>query len=231
MEFTKKQPSLLYLDKNGFYFYQAGLQSVISLAFLETSVKDMDVINAASLSTQISSFAGQHHISPAVITIILSPNITFEKELIGMTVGIQEEETKKFIDTIPFDSVLSKTYTIEKGVKVIGCNDDMYQELKAGFEKLASTIDNVVPYLMLGGDQSLIQNLTTENAAQLLRRFDHLKQISMFTVQKEKAPASTSTSQTVKSEEKPKTNKTRLIAMVGVFAVLFAILGFMLLKH
>lgn len=228
MEFNKKQSALLYLDKNGFYFYEAGLESVISLAFLPSSVRDMDVINGASIMAQIKTFIEQYKIAPATIAMILSPNISFEKDIIGLTSDAQAEEVKKFIDTIPFESVLSKQYPIEKGVKVIGCNEDIYSELKVGFEKSAFSVDMVIPYQLLASDQVLIQNLTAENASQLLKRIDHLKQFTLLTQERERVQSSPNPN--VKTNEKPKTNKTRLYAMAATFIILFAILGFMLLN-
>jgi hypothetical protein len=236
MEFNKKQSAFLYLDKKGFYFYSAGMQSVLSLSFLETSVKDMDVINGAELMAQIKSFIEQYQVPQAIISIILSPNVTFEKDLADLTHEAQEEQEKKFIDTIPFESVLSKSYPIEKGIKVIGFNEDLYSELKISFEKNKFSVENVIPYQFLGNDQALVQNLTNDNASQLLKRIGSLKQYTLITVEKEKpqqsatiTPATTST--TLAQSEKPKSNKVRLYLMIGVFAVLFAILGFMLLKR
>ncbi len=229
MEFNKKQSALLYLDKLGFYYYQEGLLNVVSLGFLETSVKDMDVINGASIKNQIKAFIDQYQITPASVTIILSPNVTFEKDLVGFGKEEETEQVKKFVDTIPFESVLSKVFPIANGVKVVGCNDDLYTELKMGFENNKFTVTSIVPYQLLGNDQALIQNLTIENAAQLLKRLDRLKQFSLVAEQKDKPAISTSSTQTNTITEKPKSNKPRLYAMAGIFVVLFIILGYMLL--
>lgn len=227
MDFTKKQPALLYLDKNGFYFFENGLPTVVSMAFLETSVKDMDVVNGASILTQVKNFVDQYHLTPASITIVLSPNITFEKEITGLPTEEQEDAVKKFIDTIPFESTMTKNYPIEKGVKVIGYNDDLYQELKMSFEKAGLSIDMVIPYQLLGNDQQLIQNLTLDNASQFLRKVGNYRQISMLAFEKDKVvPQQTS----AKKEPQTKKNNVRLFAMIGIFLVLFAVLGFMLLN-
>jgi len=229
METNKKQHAILYLDKNGFYFYEVGLSSVVSLAFLATSVKDMDVINGANIVTQIGSFIEQYQIPPSLVTIIVSPNITFEKDFFDLISDTLEEKIKKFIDTIPFESIMAKQYPIEKGVKVIGWNEELYLELKSSFEKYSFILDAVIPYQLLGSDQALIQNFTQDNATQLLRRIDRLKQFSMLTVQKEKLP--TSSDQHDKKDTKPKKKNVRLYAMAITFVVLFAILGYMLLKR
>lgn len=227
MEFAKKQPALLYLDKNGFYFFENGLPGVVSMAFLETSVKDMDVVNGASIMSQIKNFIDQYHITPASITVVLSPNITFEKEITGLPAEEQEDAIKKFVDTIPFDSTMSKNYPIENGVKVIGYNEDLYQELKVNFEKNGFSIDSIIPYQLLGGDQQMIQNLTLDNAAQFLRKTGGYRQSSMLAFEKDKQPQ---TQSPIKKGPPAKKSNMRLYVMVGVFAVLFVILGFMLIN-
>lgn len=230
MEFTKKQPALIFLDKNGFYFFEVGLPNVITLAFSEGSVKDMDVISGSTLEEQIKSFIEQYHIAPASITMVISPNITFEKDFPEAPVEELSEQIKKFVDTVPFERVLSKKYTIDKGVKVIGCNEDLYLELKQSFEKNGFSIDNIIPYQVLGVDQPLIQNLTTDNASQFLKRVGNLRQITMLDIEKVKGQIDRSNIVEGK-EEKPKKNNTRIYVMAGFFVVLIGILAFMLLKH
>lgn len=227
MEFAKKQPALLYLDKNGFYFYMNGLPGILSMSFLETSVKNMDVVNRDSIISQIKSFIEQYHIAPASISIVLSPNITFEKEIIGLSPDEQEEEVRNFIDTIPFENTMSKNYPIENGVRVIGYNEDLYQELKFSFEQNGFNIDSIIPYQLLGNDQQLIQNLTTENAMQFLKHIGNYKQISMLPIEKDKQISAQSV-----IDKKPQMKKPnlRLYVMIGIFVLLFAILVFMLLN-
>ena len=229
MDIGKKVPAFIYLDKNGFYFFETGQTQVLSLAFLITSVKDMDVVNGGSLMTQVKGFIDQYQIAPAQITIIYSPNISFEKDIADLSKEAQDEEVNKFLETVPFDSVLSKEYPIEKGVKVIAVNEDLYIELKMSFEKNNFVVENAVPYQLLGQDQTFIRNLTPDNAMQLVKRLDHLKQVTLLTIDKEKFQP-IQMADTKKSDVKPKTNKKRLIAMAAVFGVLFVILGIMIVN-
>lgn len=234
MEFNKKQPALLYLDKNGFYFYEEGLPSIVSLAFGDSVIKDMDVINPASLEVQIKSFVEQYKLIPGVITIILSPNVAFEKDITGLSKDDQTKAVQNFVDTIPFDSVISRTYPVDKGVKIIGFNEDLYLELKKSFERASFGIDSIIPYQLLGIDQTLIKNLTTDTATQLLKQVGTYRQQTLLTVAKPVItnPTSTSSMTSVSSQtssaEPPKKN-TRLFIMIGVFTVLFSILGYMLI--
>lgn len=226
MEFNKKQSAILYLDSKGFYFYEQTLPNVLSLAFLETSVKDMDVLNAAQLTEQIKSFVTQYSIAPAAISIVLSPNVTFEKDITGLSGEDQDNAVKKFTDTIPFESVLAKSYPIDKGVKVIGCNEDLYDELKLSFKSISFVVESIIPYQMLGSDQALLQNVLVDNISLLLRRLDRYKQ---YTMHAEKTKPQTVSSPIATQSPKQKKGNMRLFIMAGVFIVLFVILGYMLL--
>lgn len=228
MDFAKKQPAFLYLEKSGFYYFQPGLATVISMAFAENLVKDMDVLNGAAFIAQIKSFVEQYRLAPATITLILSSNVTFEKDIVNLTNEAQKDAVQNFVDTIPFESVLTKEYPIEKGIKVIGSNDDLYREIKSGFEKVSFSIECVVPFQLLGSDQMLMQNLTPENASQLLHKLDRYKQYNMVFQEKDKEKPPTPQAVGGSTVAKPKKISTRLIAMIGVFAVLFIVLGFMI---
>lgn len=232
MDFNKKPPALLYLDKNGFYFFEEGLPNVVSAAFTEDAVRVMDVINSAILLTQIKTFTEQYKLIPAAITIVLSPNVVFEKDIVGLSYDEQENTVKAFVDTVPFESVLYRSYPIEKGVKVICCNEDLFQELKNAFEKASFNIESVVPYQLLGVDQTLIKNLTADTASQFLKRADHLKQFTILTTEKEKQQTQTTPASSTPAAATAPVKKVnvRLYGMIGIFAVLFIILGYMLMN-
>ena len=227
MESNKKKSALLYLDRGGFYFYEMGLPNMNSMGFLPTSVRDLDVVDIVSLESQIRTFVEGTKLSPGEITIVISPNIIFEKDILTTEVEKQKENTDKFLETIPFENVASTTIPIENGVKVIGINEELYLSIKNAFEKLGSSVESVLPYYSLGTDTFLLNNLTAENASILLKKVDRLKQFSLLQ-NKPKTPISSTTN--TQGESLPKKNSMRLYAMLVIFAVLFSILGFMLLK-
>lgn len=228
MDIANRKQILLYLDRGGFYFYEMGQSNIVSMGFLPTSVRDLDVIDVISLESQIKTFVESTKLAPGEITIVISPNIIFEKDILITEVEKQKEAVDKFLETIPFESVASTIIPIEKGVKVIGINEELYLSIKNGFEKLGSSVESVLPYHSLGTDMFLLNNFTTDNASILLKKVDRLKQFSLLQ-DKLKTPISLD----INSQGKPlpKKNSIRLYAMIGVFAVLFVILGFMLLKR
>lgn len=238
MDTKKKQPALLYLDTNGFYFFGAGTISVISMGFLPEAVKDMDVINASSLENQIKAFSEQSNIAPSSISVIVSPNLIFEKEIQITDIEKQKAEVQHFIDNLPFENVASLTLPAEKGIKVLATNEDLFLSLNTSFLKVNSSIEIVILYNSLGADGQLINNLTPDNANMLIKKIDRLKQFNLLK-QRPKTPLiqqapdeSKNETQTsgISTSSPPKKSNTRTYVMVGFLLVLLGVLGYMLLN-
>lgn len=232
MEFSNKKQALIYLDRNGLYYFELGLLSVFSLSFLETSVKDLDLVDEKSLDNQIQGFFNQNHLSPSNISIIISPNIIFEKDLINLDPNLQKGEIDKFLDTIPFANVASEIYPIEKGVKVIGVNEDLFLAVKNSFEKIGCVASLIIPYHALGNDSQLLNNFSTENLTQLIKRVDKFRSFNLLKLKIAEAEP------TLPTEPSALNNKTglmfkknkRAIILGGVFLLLIGILVFMVMN-
>lgn len=228
MDFSNKKQALLYLDRNGFYFYQVGFSNIISLGFSETSVKDLDIVDDKSLENQIQAFSVQNKLVPNNITIIISPNLIFEKDILSLDPQQQKEAIEKFINTVPFNNVATYNYNFDKGIKVIGVNEDLYLAIKNGFEKIGSNVSLVLPYHSLGSDAALLNNFTVANISQLLKRVERLRQFNLLHAKiLNTQPSQTTPNST--NGKKPKIN-IRTIAMGGFLLVLLLVLGYMLLN-
>lgn len=225
MDFSKKQPALLYLDVNGFYFYESGTSSVVSMGFLPESVKDMDVINPTTLENQIKAFIEQGKITPCNISIILSPNLIFEKEILVTDVEKQKSEVQHYLENLPFENVASSNLPLEKGIKVSAVNEELFTSLHTAFNKFGSAVENVILYSSLGPDAQMINNLTPENANLLIKKMDKLKQQSLL----RQRPKPAATEEQKPSETTTKKKQSPRIYVMAVFLlVLIGVLGYML---
>ena len=229
MEFSNNKQALLYIDRNGFYYYGAGQSTILNMAFLPTSVKDLDVVDQKSLENQIQTFSLQAKLVPSTISIIISPNLVFEKDIVTTDPQKQKEEMDKFISLVPFDTVASKTFPIQNGIKVIGVNEDIYLSIKTSFEKLGSIVTLVIPYQSLGADSALINNFTAQNVATILKRLDRLKEFNLLP-NKDRSPLPQgATDEHLQNTPNIKKNK-RAYLMVGLLVVLLVILGYLLVN-
>ncbi len=221
----KKQQALLFLDRNGFYFYTAGMDNVATCVFPETILKDLEVVDPLGMENQIKVFVTQWGIPSVDIVIILSSNVIFEKQI---TSGSGElEEINKFLDSIPFER-FEKLVTVEGGnKKIFAVNKNLTFSIEASFIKLKSSVSIILPYYPLA---NLLQTIPIDvtTAVSILKKANDLKSYNMKHIEEvkiQKAAPDNSTGRPQATPSKP--NRTRVYILGGVFAVLIIVLVFM----
>lgn len=228
----KKQPAILFLDRNRFDFAVSGSPNVLGFQFNETIVSSLEVVNLEALEAGIKQFIDQNAIPPVNITIILSPNVVFEKD-IAETVLLEqkEEEAQKFWDSVPFEDINSKSIKMGNGERIIVVNNGLCEALRTGFEKAGSSIEMIVPYEALGQDLWNITALDAQNSQEIMKRIDSFKQYA-FDLQSSEKTVSKNNSETKGATNSPRKTppKTRLYVMAGVFILLVLVLIFLLFK-
>ena len=99
MDITKRQPAILFLDRNSFDFFVSGAANALRFQFSENVIASLEIANMEALENQVKLFVEQNSIPPCNITMVLSPNVVFEKDF-EETVPLEqkEEEMEKFFD-------------------------------------------------------------------------------------------------------------------------------------
>lgn len=222
----KKQQALLFLDRNGFYFYTLGMENVATCVFPETVLKDIEVIDPFGMENQIKSFVTQFGIPPVDIMMVLSSNVIFEKQI---TSGSGElEEINKFLESIPFDR-FEKIVTVEGSNKIIfAVNKNLTYCIEASFVKLKSSISAIIPYYPLA---NLLQTIPLDvaTATSILKKANDLKSYNMKHVEEVREQKINTETSIASSQQKQ--SKKRIYLLGGVFAVLIIVMVFMLLRH
>lgn len=138
----------------------------------------------------------------------------------------EAEAIQAFIDTVPFDEVLSKTGKMTAGKTLFVVNKSFIMLLKEAFELVACYIDTVYPASIFGREAGLQASLTTASATAILPKLDSMKAYNMLIEEKPvevatAGPVSLGMGMPQKSSE-----KKRLVLMVGIFGVLIVALVF-----
>lgn len=226
MDFNKRQQAFLYLGRDKFDFYGTGFENVLTFPFSQITIRDLEILNEAQLQTEIEQFIQQYNIPAANITLIFAPTVLFEKDIVTTSIP---EDAQKFLDSVPFENILSNTVPIENGVRVFAANKNFYEILQTTFSKNGSIIETVIPYFVFGQDYTMLDALDTQTASNILKRIDGVKKLTMIQP-KTYQPKTQGTSE-IKNEPNKKQAKMRLYGMVGLFAVLLLILGIMLFNQ
>ena len=136
--FNKKQSCILYLYRNGFILFINFYSSITKFVFLQTIVKDLDLINEDQLRIQIKSLIESYKIPAGVLIIILTETVLFQKDIPNHAAAEygqpelkegQNEKIEKFLDSVPFENVLSKNVPLQNGVRIIATNKDLVDEI------------------------------------------------------------------------------------------------------
>lgn len=229
MDITKRQPAILFLDRNSFDFFVSGAANALRFPFNENVIASLEIVNTEALENQIKVFTEQNAIPSANITMILSSNVVFEKDLPGMVpLEQKEEEVQKFWDTVPFEDINSKSIKLDNGERIIAVNNNLCNGLKISFEKIGFAIEMIVPYEALGPDLWNITYLDPQNSREILKRVDSFKQYSFELLEEEKIVNIPQGNKNVLPPKKPP--KVRLYIMAGVFILLILALAVLLMK-
>jgi len=146
----KQLPSIILLDRNRFDFHGAHIAGIVTCVFPPEVVSDMEVINRQAFRAHIQSFLQVNKISPTKILVVLSPAICFETLLPTQTQLEGDAITKNFVDTVPFEDVVYRTYKSQKGNTVIAVNAAIIDALKIELSSFGHTVLALVPATMFG---------------------------------------------------------------------------------
>jgi hypothetical protein len=134
----------------------------------------------------------------------------------------QEQQMKKFTEMVPYDSLTEKIYKLPNGFRLFAANRTFYEKVITAFKKCNYITESVVSQDVFGDVSKTWNSLNGENAKIMYTSPDNHKNDNLLLeVQK---PVEEDMNNTL-SEPVPekKTNKKRLIAMVGL---LVGLLGF-----
>ena len=224
MDFNKKQPAILFLDRNRVDFWTTGLSAPVSIQLPETVVNLLEVSNVAGLENIIKTFVQQNSLPPRTLTIILSFNILFEKDFVEILPEKREIEIQKFLGSIPFENLYSKSFSSPQATHVIAVNKDLCDAVKNSFLKLGFEIDVIVPYVALGPEANT-DTLDLRTSQQIIKNLDSMKQ---YGIPFEKID--TSIQPIIPKETKTRKVNIRLYVMIGSLGILIMVLFTLLLR-
>lgn len=229
---------VVYIQKEKFDIYSPSLGRVFEFRYVPEIIKDMEVINRVLLEDIIKLFIERSQISADNLLFVIGDNACFIKDFMpdAQTTATPQEQAKEFIDHVPFESVSSKTFAVQGGVRVFATNKDLYRSFKLAFEKLGFKVESVIPGFLIGNNMSLQPSLIPQMAAYALLKLNDLRQYNLLTEEKtfeevkateneEKTNGNGSGDSGVEINEKKAStkNKKRLFLLVGIFVVLIII--------
>jgi hypothetical protein len=218
---AKKLPTgILFIDSNRIDVSNSVKNTVVSLDFPQDVIRYSEILDREKLHAQIKALIETNKLVPSSLIVVLAKNILFQKDFVKdqETQEQQDLQAHDFIDNVPFESVGSKIVPLEKGIRVIAANADLYESVMSTFQQAGFSIQSLLP-VTLFGDEIQIERLTTESEkifsqkSESLRKYSLISETGNFVAGKEE-------------EVIKKKNNTMIIASIGMFVVAGALVIF-----
>lgn len=215
--------SIIYIDRNNLYFYGGNVHAPLTLPFQPTVVRDIEVINAEELEKQVAAFIQSNKIEPSECGMIIAHQSSFAKVIPPKTPPEQiEQQRKQFLDNVPFEDILKKEFTTEKGIKIITTNKDLAYLIRDIFNKNHFTVEFIAPAAALYPDGDVTFNATA--AQQILNKASVLKQQS-FDLKDQEIPVT----DTFEEGFVKKKKNASLYYMIPLFVILIGVLVWLIM--
>lgn len=217
---------VILLSKNSMQLVGLGEEKIQTVNIGVDIIANMEVINKDGLYTLITNWLAHRPHSNAEIIWILAPEICFEHVITSTEQAKVDSETLQFLDTIPFEEVLSRVYKPLEWRLIVGVNKDLIMSVIQGFILHGYPTKAVIPGRIVQADAVL----TEEIAQNAVKRASELSRESLVSapspIVSYAAPTQTTPGSSAPVEAKPKSS---LPLLLGVFGVLVIVLVAVLL--
>ena len=215
---SKKPTGVFYVDGNRAFYYEQSISSPLSTAIPPEAVSDLEVIDKKKLDVAIQAFLSTHKLPPKNIIILLSTQVTFDRDFTQSSVDVMKN-IDEFLELVPFESILSKKSVFSGRTKVVAANKELCESIKVGFQKSGFIVQGVYPLsLLLEIMPSLQSNL---DLAMVIGKVPDMKNFNLI-------PAY---DMPVNVQKEEKQSKSRLFVLAGLFGLLLILLVFFVYKN
>lgn len=217
MDHSQKQAAILYIEPNRIFLYES-TSGLHQLDLNPEIISDLEVINKESFYNLFKTFIDSNGILPASTVVLISPSVSFEREFApGEKL---EADIQSFLESVPFENIVSRAIKMEKKTKVISINRDIFELIQEGLDRQKFSLIAAVPLSIL---QETIPELSNNiDLKVILAKVDAIKQYSLL-VGEEKGE------KIALKKNNPLKNK-RLLVLGSIFGLLLLILGFLVLS-
>lgn len=209
----------LLLKAHEIELYNLGTKEHSTITIPSNVVDHMEVLDKDGFYSIVSEWTKTRSYVSSEIICFIAGELCFETSFPDSDKLKWDTQTVHFLDSVPFEEVLSKVNTPTASRQVIACNKDLVNTLIQSFSFHGYTTSYVIP-----ATQFMLESLADPvMVAQAVSKQSRLIQESfMFTKPILSTPqSSVSASSDTNSGEKP---KSQLPLLLGVFGVLLVIL-------
>ncbi len=177
MNFSKKQIAVFKLERDKGTLYSNMLKNPLTFQFSEGVVNNLELVSREKLHKAIRLIVNENKIKPSKIAIVLDESVIFE-EYIENPKEFENVEIEKFLDTIPFRHLVSKTFKRDNKVRIIATNLALCEGIAEVFEEEGFFVTSLIPVSILY--EVLPKTKKEFDVQRIFKKIDSLKQYSML---------------------------------------------------
>ncbi len=219
--FGQKNWLTILVTRGSLEIFGEGDSVIQRLPLPATVIDNLEVLNKDSLYILITDWTKQKAYQDTEITWILAPELCFTHVISSTGQDKIDSETLQFLDTVPFEEIVSRTYSTSSGHLLVATNKGLINALIQGFSLHGYTTQSVIPSQVIGIESTL----TPELARNTHKRAAELKKESLIIPVAVELKMAISPTTSGANPSKPKSS---LPLLLSVFSILVAILGFVL---
>jgi len=173
----------------------------------------------------IQTFIKNNKLFPKNIVILLSVQVTFDREFPHGSIEVQKG-IQEFLELVPYEDIIEKKIISSGKTRVVATNKEICEAIKSTFIISGFMVSGLYPLTLVL--ESIPQLKTNLDLSLFVNKLPDLKSVNMQYVVEASSPTSYGTVATT-GKEKP--NKTRLYALGGIFGMLVLVLAFVVYKN
>lgn len=210
----KKHPYIVFLSKQKMMWLGETLKNAVVMEFFPEGFQDLEFKSSKGIQNQLGSAVEQKALKPHQVIVVLSEELFFSQDITQQS----EEQIKAYLGIVPFDEVISKEFIFQTQKILVAISKDLLDPLLEILESQGFELVAVVPNFIFGEQLKTVEQFTVENIPALLPTLENPQLQSIYT------PPKPQESMTSIRDAEGKIFSPRLIAMIGFFIALIAIL-------
>lgn len=215
---AKPSLAVVFVDRNRLQVSGLRGGAVVTMDVPTTLVQDLVVMDRQGLEKHVEAALTRENGPVGPIVMVLAESVYFSRVIAETDEVKSEAATQQFFDSVPFASVIKKTYPQEKGVAVVAANKELIEALTHVFTRAGYSMVSIIPSFVLGTagakpslDEELVNSVRTNSAMVAKFRLDSEKEFSPGATKEESF-----------GERKPK-QLFLLLVIFGVFLIIFLV--------
>ncbi len=141
---------VIFLDRQRWQVYIEKPEQVLSLDLPSNLVRDLEVLNTAGLKELLINFLKQNKLVSGEAVCVLSSEVIFNKKFPLISEDEQQTQEQQFLETLPFEAVLTKRIPGMKEYELFAVNRDLVRKVRSTLEDLGFQLKGFVLFNALG---------------------------------------------------------------------------------